>query len=75
MVNDAAIDAHKAHPQRFVAGAALPIRDPAAALQELDRVAGAPGIRAVHLPNSVEGRDYIFEPAYAPLLARCEELR
>lgn len=75
IVNDAAIEAHKAYPDRFVAGAALPIRDPAAALKELDRVAGSPGIRAVHLPNSIEGRDYIFEPAYAPLLARCEELR
>jgi hypothetical protein len=31
-------------------------------------------MRAVHLPNSVEGIDYIFEPAYLPLLARCEEL-
>jgi predicted TIM-barrel fold metal-dependent hydrolase len=75
IVNDAAIEAHKAFPDRFVAGAALPIRDPAAALAELDRIAGAPGLRAVHLPNSIEGRDYIFEPAYAPLLARCEELR
>jgi aminocarboxymuconate-semialdehyde decarboxylase len=28
----------------------------------------------VHLPNSIEGRDYIFEPQYLPLLARCEEL-
>jgi aminocarboxymuconate-semialdehyde decarboxylase len=75
IVNDAAIEAHKAFPDRFVAGAALPIRDPAAALKELDRIAGAPGMRAVHLPNSIEGRDYIFEPAYEPLLARCEELR
>lgn len=74
LVNDAAIEAHKAYPDRFLAGAALPIRDPAAAVRELERVAGAPGMRAVHLPNSIEGRDYIFEPAYAPLLARCEEL-
>ncbi len=74
IVNDAAIEAHKTWPGRFVAGAALPIRDPAAALKELDRVAGAPGMRAVHLPNSIEGRDYIFEPQYLPLLARCEEL-
>jgi len=74
IVNDAAIEAHKAYPDRFVAGAALPIRDPAAALKELDRVAGAPGMRAVHLPNSIEGRDYLFEPQYLPLLARCEEL-
>ena len=69
IVNDAAIEAHKTWPDRFVAGAALPIRDPAAALKELDRVAGAPGMRAVHLPNSIEGRDYIFEPA-VPAAAR-----
>ncbi len=74
IVNDAAIEAHKAFPHRFIAGAAIPMRDPQAALKELDRIAGAPGMRAVHLPNSVEGIDYIFEPAYLPLLARCEEL-
>jgi aminocarboxymuconate-semialdehyde decarboxylase len=74
IVNDAAIEAHKAFPDRFIAGIAMPMRDPTAALKELDRVAGQPGIRAVHLPNSVEGVDYIFEPAYLPILARCEEL-
>lgn len=74
IVNDAAIEAHKSFPHRFVAGAAIPMRDPRAALKELDRIAGAPGMRAVHLPNSVEGIDYIFGPAYLPLLARCEEL-
>jgi aminocarboxymuconate-semialdehyde decarboxylase len=74
IVNDAAIEAHKAFPDRFIAGAALPMRDPKAALKELDRVAGAPGMRAAHLPNSVEGIDYIFEPEYLPLIARCEEL-
>ena len=74
IVNDAAIEAHKAHPDRFVAGIAIPMRDARAALRELDRVAGQPGIRAIHLPNSVEGRDYIFEPQYEPLIARCEEL-
>ena len=73
-VNDSAIEAHKAYPDRFVAGIALPMRDPVAALRELDRVAGEPGICAVHLPNSVEGHDYVFEPAYLPILARCEEL-
>jgi aminocarboxymuconate-semialdehyde decarboxylase len=53
----------------------MPVRDPVAALRELDRVAGEPGIRAVHLPNSIEGRDYIFEPEYLPILARCEALK
>ncbi len=73
-VNDAAIEAHKAFPDRFVAGVAMPMRDPVAAVKELDRVAGEPGMRAVHMPNSVESHDYIFEPAYLPILARCEEL-
>ncbi|HEV7799544.1 MAG TPA: amidohydrolase family protein, partial [Burkholderiales bacterium] len=55
IVNDAGIEAHKAFPDRFIAGIAMPMRDPISALRELDRVAGEPGIRAVHLPNSVEG--------------------
>jgi aminocarboxymuconate-semialdehyde decarboxylase len=74
IVNDAAIEAHRAFPDRFVAGVAMPMRDATAALRELDRVAGEPAMRAVHLPNSVEGHDYVFEPAYLPILARCEEL-
>ena len=74
IVNDAAIEAHKAFPDRFIAGAAIPMRDVTSALRELDRVAGAPGMRAVHLPTSVEGRDYLFERDYGPLLARCQEL-
>src|SRR5690349_2980343 len=74
IINDAAVEAHTAFPDRFVAGIELSIHDPQLALKELNRAAGKPGLRAVHLPNSIQGRDYLFEPAYAPLLARCEEL-
>jgi aminocarboxymuconate-semialdehyde decarboxylase len=74
IINDAAVEAHTAFPDRFVAGIELSIHDPELALKELNRIAGKPGLRAVHLPNSIQGRDYLFEPAYAPLLARCEEL-
>lgn len=74
IINDAAIEAHMAFPDRFVAGIEMSIRDPELALKELNRVAGKPGMRAAHLPNSFEGDDYLFEPAYAPLLARCEAL-
>src|SRR5438309_1063500 len=74
IINDAAVEAHTAFPDRFVAGIELSIHDPELALKELNRVAGKPGLRAVHLPNSIQGRDYLFEPAYAPLLARCEQL-
>ena len=50
------------------------IRDSELALKELNRVAGQPGVRAVHLPDSIERHDYIFDPGFAPVLARIEEL-
>jgi aminocarboxymuconate-semialdehyde decarboxylase len=74
LVNDAAIEAHTKYPDRFIAGVELPIRAPEVALKELNRVAGKPGMRAVHLPNSVENNDFLFQPAYDSLWARCEEL-
>ena len=83
IVNDAAIEAHQNFPDRFVAAAAIPMRDPKAALRELDRIAGKPGIRAVHLPNSVEAasklkssvRDYIRRFHYDSLAYYPETLR
>src|SRR5262249_6785941 len=74
IVNDAAIQAHTAFPDRFVAGIAVPVRDPAMALKEINRVAGKPGMRAIHLPNSIEQRDYLFEPEFEPIFARAPEL-
>ncbi len=74
LCNDAAIKAHAAFPGRFVAGIEVYATDPALALKELNRVAGKPGLKAVHLPNSIGGRDYLFEASYGPFLARCEQL-
>jgi aminocarboxymuconate-semialdehyde decarboxylase len=74
ITNDAALEAHTAYPDRFLYGIELPVGYPAVALKELNRVAGKPGAVAVHLPNSLAGREYLFEPAFAPILARAEEL-
>ena len=74
VINDAGIQVHQKYPDRFVIGIELPIRDPGLALKELNRVAGHPGVRAVHLPDSIERRDYIFDPGFAPVLARIHEL-
>ena len=74
VTNDAALEAHNAYPDRFLYGIELPVGYPAVALKELNRVAGKPGAVAVHLPNSLAAREYLFEPAFAPLLARIEEL-
>ena len=74
VTNDAAIEAHRKYPAHFLAGIALPVADPAGSLKELNRVAGKPGMVGVYLPNSLAGREYLFEPGFAPVLARCEEL-
>src|SRR5881397_3253090 len=74
IINDANVQAHTAHPDRFMGAIEVSIREPDLALKELNRMAGKPGMRTVHLPNSIEGRDYLFEDRYAPVLARIEEL-
>ena len=74
VINDTGIQVHQKYPDRFVVGVELPIRDPELALKELNRVAGQPGVAAVHLPDSIERHDYIFDPNFAPVLARIQEL-
>ena len=74
IVNDAATAAHVKYPDRFLAGIELPIRFPELALEELNRMAGKPGMRAVHLPNSMDNADFLFQAAYEPIWARCEAL-
>ena len=74
IVNDAALEAHARYSDRFVAAIELPITDAGLCMKELDRMAGKPGVRAVNLGDTIAGRDYVFEPEFAPVLARCEEL-
>ncbi len=74
LINDAAVEAHNAFPDRFVAGVAMPIQDPVLALKELNRVAGKPGIKGIHLPTSNDAKDYLFQPDFEPIFARAEEL-
>jgi len=74
IVNDAALEAHARYPDRFVAAIEIPIPDAGLCMKELDRMAGKPGMRAVNLGDTIAGRDYVFEPEFAPVLARCEEL-
>lgn len=74
ITNDAAIEAHAARPDRFLFGIELPVGYAEGSLKELNRMAGKPGMVMVHIPNSLAGREYIFEPAFAPVLARVEEL-
>jgi aminocarboxymuconate-semialdehyde decarboxylase len=74
VINDAGVQVHQKYPDRFIIAIELPIRDSELALKELNRIAGQPGVRAVHLPDSIERHDYIFDPGFAPVLARIQEL-
>jgi len=72
--NDAAIAAHAAYPQNYVAGIEVNCNDPVASLVELNRVAGKPGMVCLHLPTSLASRDFMFEDNFQPIFARCQEL-
>ena len=72
--NDAAIEAHKAYPDSFIAGIELNCSDPVGSLAELNRVAGKPGMVCVHLPTSLGGKDFLYDAAFAPVIARSHEL-
>jgi aminocarboxymuconate-semialdehyde decarboxylase len=74
IANDAGISAHQQFPETFLAGIELNCSDPAGSLVELNRVAGKAGMVCVHLPTSLAGRDFMFEPSFAPVLARIEDL-
>ena len=68
--NDAIAAVTRAHPDRFVAFAALPLQDPPLALKELERCAADLGIRGVGFGTSIAGRqldDRAFRPVYERL--------
>jgi aminocarboxymuconate-semialdehyde decarboxylase len=74
VTNDAAVEVHTAFPERFVAAIELNCSDAAGSLAELNRMAGKPGMVCIHLPTSLGGKEFLFDAAFAPVLARAEEL-
>jgi aminocarboxymuconate-semialdehyde decarboxylase len=72
--NDAASAAHRAHPDRLVGLATLPVHDPAAAIAELERAAKLPGIRGIGLGTRFAERD-LSDPAFFPLYERIAALK
>ncbi len=74
LVNDAGFEANKMYPERIFLGAEIPAMDPDLSLKEVNRVAGHPAVKGLGLPTDMVNHDYIFDPAFEPVLARCEEL-
>jgi aminocarboxymuconate-semialdehyde decarboxylase len=71
--NDAVNDAHRAHPQRIVGLAMLPMHEPERALAELERVRALPGIRGVYMAPTIAGRE-LSDAMFYPLYERIETL-
>jgi aminocarboxymuconate-semialdehyde decarboxylase len=71
--NDSAVAAHRAHPDRFVLLAMLPMLDPDRAIDELNRVSKLPGVRGVYMGTNISNRD-LDDPLFEPIFARVEAL-
>lgn len=72
-VNDAMSEAHRAHPDRFVGLATLPMQDPKRSVDELDRSSRLPGIRGVYLGTNVNGRE-LDDPVFLPVWERIADI-
>jgi aminocarboxymuconate-semialdehyde decarboxylase len=70
-VNDACAAAHMRYPERFVGTIMLPMQDTALAVQELDRAAKLPGMRAINIGEHVNGRN-LHEKEFWPVYERAE---
>lgn len=68
--NDALAEVVRAHPDRFVALAALPLQDPPSAIRELERAVKELGMRGCLLGSNIRGQDLDgeqFEDFFAAL--------
>jgi aminocarboxymuconate-semialdehyde decarboxylase len=70
--NDAVVQAHEAHPDRLIGFPVLPMHEPDLAVEEVDRIAGLPGVRGVYAATNVLGRE-LSDEAFFPVFERLEE--
>ncbi len=64
------------HPDRFAAFATLPLSDPKAASDELERAVTEYGFKGALINGRPEaGPRFLDDPKYAPVLAKADELR
>lgn len=66
VVNDAMAEASRAHPDRFVFLATLPMQDPNAAVNEVNRAVTELGCRGIYLGTNVRGKE-LTDPSFVPI--------
>jgi aminocarboxymuconate-semialdehyde decarboxylase len=73
LVNDAMAEAARAHPDRFVVLATLPMQNPAAAVSEVDRAVNELGCRGIYLGTNVRGKE-LTDVSFLPVFERIHAL-
>jgi predicted TIM-barrel fold metal-dependent hydrolase len=71
--NDQLAAAIAAHPTRFAGFATLPMTDPQAAADELERAVHLPGIKGAMIGGTINGR-FLDDPTFLPVLERAVAL-
>jgi aminocarboxymuconate-semialdehyde decarboxylase len=71
--NDAIASLVEEHPEHFAALATLPMQDPEAAVEEMDRAVRDLGMKGLEIGTNVEGRDLDF-PEFRPVFRRAQDL-
>ena len=72
-LNDALSKAVQDEPERFVAFATVPLQDPSAAVEELERASAQLGMKGVAIGASVYGRP-LSAPEFRPFFEKVQEL-
>ena len=73
-VNDALARDCRAHPDRFIGLASLPLGDIAASLIEIDRAVGELGLKGVAIGSNIGGPP-LNDPRFEPLWAKIDDMR
>lgn len=71
--NDACVEAHRKHPDRFYGTIILPMQDVRLAAEELERMARHSCMRAVFIAEHINGRN-LHEKEFWPIYERAEAL-
>jgi len=71
--NDACVEAHRRHPDRFYGCIVLPMQDVELAARELERMAKEPCMRAVFIAEHILGKN-LHEREFWPIYERAEAL-
>jgi len=74
LVNDGIAQMAAAKPDRLRGMATLPMQNPEAAMEELERVVKEYGFRGVELGTAI-GDDELIDPKFRPVLKRIEQLK